>query len=69
MNCAKCGKCCLLRIGNPATGEIYETQIRCPYLTKDNLCSVYDNRPDWCMTAEQMRELNILPNECALKGG
>jgi len=50
--CKKCGSCC------------NRNGIRCPYLTSDNLCSVYDNRPNWCLTVEQMKNNNILPIGC-----
>jgi Fe-S-cluster containining protein len=35
-DCNKCGACCKV--------------IGCPYLTDDNMCSVYDKRPFLCDT-------------------
>lgn len=32
--CEKCGSCCAL--------------VNCPFLTKDNLCSIYERRPGIC---------------------
>ena len=39
--CNKCGLCC--QVANPFTGIG-----RCPKLTDDNKCSIYDTRPDIC---------------------
>lgn len=33
-NCEKCGACCKI--------------VGCSYLTEDNLCSIYNDRPDIC---------------------
>ena len=43
--CSKCGACCLVAgtKGMPNRGDG-----ACIYLTKDNLCSVYDKRPLEC---------------------
>jgi len=61
--CLRCGKCCYLAYFDEE-GKIVRTSIKCPYLTKDNLCSIYNHRPDWCMTAMQMAELGVLPEGC-----
>ena len=65
--CKRCGKCCFLRI--LVMGVIINTSEKCKHLTKDNLCDVYNNRPNWCLTAKRMEELNILPDGCGYKGG
>ena len=45
IECSKCGACCvapdIAALGKPL-GE------RCPHLTVDNLCAVYENRPQIC---------------------
>jgi Fe-S-cluster containining protein len=45
MNCTKCGACCvapdIAALGKPLG-------VRCPHLTDDNLCAVYENRPQIC---------------------
>ena len=56
--CIKCGRCCLLH-----SPEI-ETSIRCFNLDDNNLCKKYMNRPEWCMTAEEMYNNNLLPEGC-----
>lgn len=32
--CSKCGKCCII--------------VRCPHLTPDKICGIYENRPEDC---------------------
>lgn len=60
--CSRCGKCCtpLLPIGEKETKAIKkyiakkkivpsnENINKCPFLTKDNSCSIYDIRPEIC---------------------
>lgn len=41
--CKKCGQCCK----------------RCLYLTEDNSCSVYHNRPRWCAVDFPIDNLDI----------
>lgn len=41
-NCEKCGACCMA--------------VKCSLLTKDNLCSIYENRPEICRV-DRMFEL------------
>jgi len=65
--CKRCGKCCYKAYFDEK-GNITKTTTKCHHLTKDNLCSVYGHRPDWCMTAEQMAELNLLPDGCGYQG-
>ena len=65
--CKKCGKCCVVRM--IGFGMTIETGNRCVYLTKDNLCATYNNRPEWCLSVQQMKELGILPQDCVYRGG
>ena len=45
MSCTKCGACCVApdisSLGKPLG-------VRCPHLTADNLCAVYEDRPQIC---------------------
>jgi hypothetical protein len=45
IECTKCGACCVApdisSLGKPLG-------VRCPHLTPDNLCAVYENRPQIC---------------------
>ncbi|MFY0571090.1 YkgJ family cysteine cluster protein [Archangium lansingense] len=45
MECTRCGACCVA----PDIAALDKPLgVRCPHLTADNLCSVYDRRPDVC---------------------
>ncbi|HYO67439.1 MAG TPA: YkgJ family cysteine cluster protein [Archangium sp.] len=45
MECTRCGACCVA----PDIAALDKPLgMRCPHLTADNLCSVYDRRPDVC---------------------
>lgn len=45
MECTLCGACCVA----PDIAALDKPLgLRCPHLTQDNLCSVYENRPDIC---------------------
>jgi len=45
MECTHCGACCVA----PDIAALDKPLgVRCPHLTADNLCSVYDRRPDVC---------------------
>jgi Fe-S-cluster containining protein len=66
--CLKCGQCCryVIRDGN----KFIKTGIPCIYLTKDNLCSIYEHRPNTCHTIDIMREqgmFDMLPDTCGYK--
>jgi uncharacterized cysteine cluster protein YcgN (CxxCxxCC family) len=60
--CKKCGECCFKHFYGE--GKVLKTKEKCKHLTKENLCSIYDNRPEWCLTGEQMKNLNLLPHNC-----
>ncbi len=45
MECTRCGACCVA----PDIAALDKPLgMRCPHLTADNLCSVYERRPDVC---------------------
>lgn len=64
--CLKCGKCCYLSFYSEDFN--FQTDTKCPHLTKENLCSVYGNRPAWCMNTDEMKKLNLLPIGCGYRG-
>ena len=45
MDCTRCGACCvapdIAALGKPLG-------VRCPHLGEDNLCAIYEDRPDIC---------------------
>lgn len=51
--CKKCGQCCYIWVYTD-TEELFQT--RCPKLTEDNLCSIYEWRPIQCREWECKRE-------------
>lgn len=66
--CLKCGKCCYYRVVLDDR-TILMTEMKCPFLTTGNLCRVYDKRPSWCLTAEEMIAADILPEGCGYRKG
>lgn len=45
MECTRCGACCVA----PDIAALDKPLgLRCPHLTQDNLCSMYENRPSIC---------------------
>ncbi|PTL84042.1 YkgJ family cysteine cluster protein [Vitiosangium sp. GDMCC 1.1324] len=49
MECTRCGACCVA----PDIAALDKPLgLRCPHLTADNLCSVYDRRPQVCRDYE-----------------
>lgn len=64
--CKRCGTCCYLTFYDDK-GNKLKTDMVCKHLTKDNLCSIYNNRPSWCLTAQKMEELNLLPLKCGYR--
>lgn len=68
--CNRCGACCLHKIQDVDTGDIYITSVLCEfYDLKSGKCSVYDNRfhvNPGCikLTPGNIAELSWLPNCC-----
>jgi uncharacterized cysteine cluster protein YcgN (CxxCxxCC family) len=71
--CDGCGKCCLIRLEDEDTGEIYTTDVSCKLLDGKNCqCRDYANRksfvPDCVkLTPQNMGELSWLPKTCAYR--
>lgn len=71
--CDGCGKCCLHKVEDEDTGEVYETNVACKLLDlKTARCSDYRHRrafvPD-CMrlTPRNAGQLEWLPRTCAYR--
>lgn len=45
--CDKCGVCCIVAV---KTGMVPKNEdgTACKFLTEDNLCSIYNDRPNFC---------------------
>jgi uncharacterized cysteine cluster protein YcgN (CxxCxxCC family) len=71
--CDGCGKCCLHKLEDEETGEIYPTNVACRLLDRrQGLCSDYKNRkrlvPDCVrLTPAKLEELEWLPSTCAYR--
>lgn len=71
--CDGCGKCCLSKLEDEDTGEIYWTSVGCRLLdTKSCRCSDYEHRaekvPDCVrLTPQNVRTIDWLPTTCAYR--
>lgn len=71
--CDGCGQCCLHKVEDADTGEIYHTNVACKLLDlKTARCSDYPNRkrivPDCTrLTIRNAGSLEWLPNTCAYR--
>lgn len=54
--CSKCGICCRNIDKIPELSEFHNGDGVCIYLNRNNLCSIYENRPDIC-NVEKMYQL------------
>lgn len=71
--CDGCARCCLLKLEDEDTGELFYTSVVCRYLDRQQCsCNVYSERttlvPD-CVELDQKNvfELNWMPNSCAYR--
>jgi uncharacterized cysteine cluster protein YcgN (CxxCxxCC family) len=71
--CDGCGLCCLLKLEDEDTGELFHTRLACRLLDIGSCrCTDYQNRhervPDCaCVTADTVPELGWLPSTCAYR--
>jgi uncharacterized cysteine cluster protein YcgN (CxxCxxCC family) len=71
--CDGCGKCCLHKLEDEETGDIYPTNVACRLLDRKNgLCRDYKNRrtfvPDCVrLTPAKLGTLEWLPSTCAYR--
>ncbi|NIJ07420.1 hypothetical protein FHS31_001016 [Sphingomonas vulcanisoli] len=71
--CDGCGKCCLHKLEDEETGEIYPTNVACRLLDRRNArCTDYRNRkrfvPDCVqLTPAKLETLDWLPSTCAYR--
>ncbi len=71
--CDGCGKCCLVKLTDEDTGEIYHTDVACYLLdTGSCKCSRYKDRrklvPDCIkVTPDNIATLNFMPSSCAYR--
>lgn len=71
--CDGCGRCCLLKLEDEDSGELYFTRMACRYLDHDSCrCGVYPERtrhvPDCVdVTPDIARHFSWLPASCAYR--
>jgi uncharacterized cysteine cluster protein YcgN (CxxCxxCC family) len=71
--CDGCGKCCLHKLEDEETGEVFPTNVACRLLDRKNArCRDYKNRktfvPDCVqLTPAKLHELEWLPTTCAYR--
>ena len=71
--CDGCGKCCLHKLEDAETGEIYPSNVACKLLDRrSGRCSDYKNRrkyvPDCVrLTLAKLQDMDWLPSTCAYR--
>ncbi|HEY0920837.1 YcgN family cysteine cluster protein [Devosia sp.] len=71
--CDGCGRCCLMKLEDEDTGEIYTSDVHCQLLDGQSCrCSDYANRharvPDCIkLTPENVRTVSWIPRTCAYR--
>lgn len=71
--CQRCGRCCLLKLQDDETDEIYYTNVICRYYdTEKNLCTVYDKRCELVpeclkLTPQNVDKIAWMPKACAYR--
>ncbi len=71
--CDHCGRCCLIRLEDEDTGDVFTTNIACKaYDIENGGCSVYENRQDavpGCLklTPENISDETWIPSTCAYR--
>jgi len=71
--CDGCGKCCLHKLEDEDTGDVYYTKVACRYLDHDTCrCSQYQQRQQLVaecavLTPESVKDTYWLPETCAYR--
>ncbi len=71
--CDGCGRCCLMKLEDEETGDIYTSDVHCKLLDGESCkCSDYPNRlarvPDCIkLTPENVRTIAWIPKTCAYR--
>ena len=71
--CDGCAKCCLHKLEDADTGEIFYTRVRCRYLDESTCrCTDYDNRSKLVpncihLDRDDLAALTWLPSTCAYR--
>lgn len=71
--CDGCGLCCLNKLEDEETGEVYHTDLACRYMDQDSCqCTVYSERLDrvpgcTVLTPDRLGDYHWLPLTCAYR--
>jgi uncharacterized protein len=71
--CDGCGKCCLHKLEDEESGEVFYTRVVCEYLDQEQCrCTVYGKRrklvPDCVvLTSKNLEDLSWMPGTCAYR--
>ena len=71
--CDGCGKCCLAKLENEDTGDVYYTELVCRYMEQETCqCSVYSERLQkvpacTVLTPDTLNDSHWLPSTCAYR--
>ena len=71
--CDGCAKCCLHKLEDEDTGEIYATNVVCQYLDQTSCqCTEYDRRsilvPDCItLTSQNLEQVYFMPSTCSYR--
>lgn len=71
--CRRCGKCCLIKLEDEDSGEVYYTNVVCRYFDEEKMCcSVYDKRCELVPTCLKLSKENAdklpwMPKTCAYR--
>ncbi len=71
--CDRCGKCCLIKLQDEETDEVYYTNVICKYYdTEHASCTIYSKRcetVEGCLklTKENVDKLDWMPRTCAYR--
>ena len=71
--CQHCGKCCLIKLEDEDSGDIYYTNVVCRYFDEEKMCcTVYDKRCELVPTCLKLSPENVdklawMPKTCAYR--
>jgi uncharacterized cysteine cluster protein YcgN (CxxCxxCC family) len=71
--CDGCGLCCMHKLENPETGEVFRTHVACRFLDpQSSLCTAYASRTKLVkdciqLTPGKVRKFNWLPETCGYR--
>ena len=71
--CTNCGKCCLIKLQDEETDEVYYTNVVCKYFDEETChCTVYENRCELVpeclkLTKDNIQNISWMPKSCAYR--